>query len=79
MSNHLMQGFKQLAGLLIAWLKEAHDQGHLKENLNFNENRRIFLLNNIPTGLDKIIFLLQLYSFPVVKLQSNMICPMTMR
>jgi len=37
MSNHLMQGFKQLAGLLCAWLGQAEQQGLLKENLNFNE------------------------------------------
>ena len=36
MSNHLMQGFEQLAGLLCAWLKEADQQGQLKENLNFS-------------------------------------------
>jgi TetR/AcrR family transcriptional regulator, transcriptional repressor for nem operon len=37
MSNHLIQGFKQLTGLLCAWLKEADQQGQLKENLNFSE------------------------------------------
>lgn len=37
MSNHLMQGFKQLIELLCAWLKEADQQGQLKENLNFRE------------------------------------------
>ena len=37
MSNHLMQGFKQLIELLCAWLKEADQQGQLKENLNFSE------------------------------------------
>jgi TetR/AcrR family transcriptional repressor of nem operon len=37
MSNHLMQGFKQLVELLCAWLKEADQQGQLKENLNFSE------------------------------------------
>ena len=37
MSSHLMQGFKQLAGLLCAWLEQAEQQGLLKENLNFNE------------------------------------------
>ena len=37
MSNHLMQGFKQFIELLCAWLKEADQQGQLKENLNFSE------------------------------------------
>ena len=37
MSNHLMQGFKQLIELLCAWLKEADQRGQLKENLNFSE------------------------------------------
>ena len=37
MSNHLMQGFKQLVELLCAWLKEADQQGQLKKNLNFSE------------------------------------------
>jgi AcrR family transcriptional regulator len=37
MSSHLMQGFKQLAGLLCAWLEQAEQQGLLKENLKFDE------------------------------------------
>ena len=37
LSNHLMQGFNQLAGVLCAWLEQAEQQGLLKENLNFNE------------------------------------------
>lgn len=37
LSNHLMQGFNQLAGVLRAWLEQADQQGLLKENLNFNE------------------------------------------
>ena len=47
MSNHLMQGFNQLAGLLCTWLEQAEQQGLLKENLNFNEiaNHIIISLN----------------------------------
>ncbi|MGD9412982.1 MAG: TetR/AcrR family transcriptional regulator, partial [Desulfobacterales bacterium] len=37
MSGHLMQGFRQLAGLLYAWLEQAEQKGLLKENLNFHE------------------------------------------
>ena len=37
MSNYLMQGFSQLAGLICAWLEQAEQQGLLKENLDFNE------------------------------------------
>jgi TetR/AcrR family transcriptional repressor of nem operon len=47
MSHHLMQGFKQLVELLCAWLKEADQQGQLKENLNFSEiaNYMVICLN----------------------------------
>jgi hypothetical protein len=34
LSIHLVRGFEQLAGLLCAWLKQADQQGRLKENLN---------------------------------------------
>ena len=37
MCDHLMRGFKQLADLLCTWLKEADQQGQLKENLDFSE------------------------------------------
>jgi TetR/AcrR family transcriptional repressor of nem operon len=37
MSNHLMQGFNHLAELICVWLKEADQQGQLKENLDFTE------------------------------------------
>jgi TetR/AcrR family transcriptional repressor of nem operon len=37
MTDHLMQGFNRLAGLLCAWLKEADEQGVLKDDLNFSE------------------------------------------
>jgi TetR/AcrR family transcriptional repressor of nem operon len=47
MSNHLMQGFKQLVELLCAWLKEADQQGQLKENLNFSE-----IANYVVIGLN---------------------------
>ena len=36
LSSHLMRGFDQLAGLLCAWLKQADQQGRLKENLDFD-------------------------------------------
>jgi AcrR family transcriptional regulator len=47
MSSHLMQGFNQLAGLLCTWLKQAEQQGLVKDNLNFNEiaNYIIIALN----------------------------------
>jgi hypothetical protein len=47
MSNHLLQGFNQLAGLLCAWLEQADQQGLLKTGLNFNEiaNHIIISLN----------------------------------
>jgi TetR/AcrR family transcriptional repressor of nem operon len=47
MSSHLMQGFNQLAGLLCTWLKQAEQQGLVKDNLNFKEiaNYIIIALN----------------------------------
>lgn len=47
MSDHLMQGFNQLAGLISAWLKEADQQGQLKENLDHNQiaNYIVVVLN----------------------------------
>ena len=37
MSDHLLQGFTQLAGLLCTWLQQADQQEMLKEGLNFKE------------------------------------------
>jgi AcrR family transcriptional regulator len=37
MSNHILQGFIQLAGLLCTWLEEADQQGLLKKDLDFQE------------------------------------------
>jgi AcrR family transcriptional regulator len=37
MSEHLLQGFTQLAGLLCTWLQQADRQRMLKEGLNFKE------------------------------------------
>jgi AcrR family transcriptional regulator len=37
MSDRLLQGFSQLAGLLCAWLEQADQQGTLKADLNFKE------------------------------------------
>jgi AcrR family transcriptional regulator len=47
MSSHLMQGFNQLAGLLCTWLKQAEQQGLVKDNLDFKEiaNYIIIALN----------------------------------
>ena len=45
MSSHLMQGFKQLAGLLCAWLEQAEQQGLLKENLNFNKIANFIIIS----------------------------------
>jgi AcrR family transcriptional regulator len=36
LSSHLMRGFDQLAGVLRAWLKQADQQGRLKENLDLS-------------------------------------------
>jgi AcrR family transcriptional regulator len=36
-SDRLLQGFSQLAGLLCAWLEQADQQGTLKADLNFKE------------------------------------------
>jgi AcrR family transcriptional regulator len=44
LSSHLMRGFDQLAGLLCAWLKQADQQGRLKENLNFNAVARYIIV-----------------------------------
>ena len=44
LSSHIMQGFDQLAGLLCAWLKQAHQQGRLKDNLNFNAIARHIIM-----------------------------------
>jgi TetR/AcrR family transcriptional regulator, transcriptional repressor for nem operon len=37
MSNHVLAGFTGFAGLLRRWLKEAEDQGLIKEGLNLSE------------------------------------------
>lgn len=44
LSSHLMQGFDQLAGLLCAWLKQADQQGRLKENLDFDAIARYIIV-----------------------------------
>ncbi|MBT8368778.1 MAG: TetR/AcrR family transcriptional regulator [Deltaproteobacteria bacterium] len=44
LSSHLMRGFDQLAGLLSAWLKQADQQGRLKENLNFDAIARYIIV-----------------------------------
>lgn len=44
LSSHLMRGFDQLTGLLSAWLKQADQQGRLKENLNFDAIARYIIV-----------------------------------
>ena len=44
LSSHLMRGFDQLAGLLCAWLKQADQQGRLKDNLNFDAIARYIIV-----------------------------------
>jgi AcrR family transcriptional regulator len=44
LSGHLMRGFDQLAGLLCAWLKQAYQQGRLKENLDFDAIARHIII-----------------------------------
>ncbi len=72
MSSHLMRGFDQLAGLLRAWLKQADQQGRLKENLNFNAIARYLIValngaaalhvcNRDPAILDQTVNELRFY------------------
>lgn len=51
MSDRVLQGFTQLAGLLCAWLEQADQQGMLKADLNFKEiaNYIIISLNGAAT------------------------------
>jgi AcrR family transcriptional regulator len=44
LSGHLMRGFDQLGGLLCAWLKQAHQQGRLKESLDFDAIARHIII-----------------------------------
>ena len=72
MSDHLLQGFNQLAGLLCAWLEQADQQGMLKADLNFKEiaNYIIISLNGAaalyasgrdPAILDQTVSQLRFY------------------
>ena len=72
LSSHLMRGFEQLAGLLCAWLKQADQQGRLKENLNFDAIARFILValngtaalhacNRDPAILDQTVHELRFY------------------
>jgi AcrR family transcriptional regulator len=72
MSDRLLQGFTQLAGLLCAWLEQADQQGMLKADLNFKEiaNHIIISLNGAaalyassrdPAILDQIVSQLHFY------------------
>ncbi|MGD9054235.1 MAG: TetR/AcrR family transcriptional regulator [Desulfobacterales bacterium] len=72
LSSHLMRGFDQLAGLLCAWLKQADQQGRLKENLNFDAIARYIIValngaaalhacNRDPAILDQTVSELRFY------------------
>jgi len=72
MSDRLLQGFNQLAGLLCAWLEQADQQGMLKADLNFKEiaNYIIISLNGAaalyassrdPAILDQTVSQLRFY------------------
>ena len=72
MSDRLLQGFNQLAGLLCAWLEQADQQGILKADLNFKEiaNYIIISLNGAaalyassrdPAILDQTVSQLRFY------------------
>ena len=72
MSDRLLQGFTQLAGLLCAWLEQADQQGMLKADLNFKEiaNYIIISLNGAaalyasgrdPAILDQTVSQLRFY------------------
>jgi len=72
MSDRLLQGFNQLAGLLCAWLEQADQQGMLKADLNFKEiaNYIIIALNGAaalyassrdPAILDQTVSQLRFY------------------
>jgi AcrR family transcriptional regulator len=45
MSDRLLQGFNQLAGLLCAWLEQADQQGMLKADLNFKEITNFIIIS----------------------------------
>ena len=73
MSDRLLQGFNQLAGLLCAWLEQADQQGMLKADLNFKEiaNYIIISLNGAaalyassrdPAILDQTVSQLRFYT-----------------
>ena len=72
MSDRLLQGFTQLAGLLYAWLEQADQQGMLKADLNLKEiaNYIIIALNGAaalyassrdPAILDQTVSQLRFY------------------
>ena len=72
MSERLLQGFTQLAGLLCAWLEQAEQQGMLKADLDLKEiaNYIIIALNGVaalyassrdPAILDQTVSQLHFY------------------
>jgi len=72
MSDRVLQGFTQLAGLLCTWLAQADQQGMLKPDLNFKEiaNYIIIALNGAaalyaanrdPAILDQTVSQLRFY------------------
>ena len=40
-----MRGFVRLSGLLRAWLREAHQEGMLKEDLDFKEVANFIIIS----------------------------------
>ncbi|MCK4986665.1 MAG: hypothetical protein KAS40_14140, partial [Desulfobacterales bacterium] len=72
MSDRLLQGFNQLAGLLCAWLEQADQQGMLKADLNFKEIANFIIIslngaaalyasNRDPAILDQTVSQLRFY------------------
>ncbi len=45
MSDRLLQGFTQLAGLLCVWLEQSDQQGMLKADLNFKEIANFIIIS----------------------------------
>ncbi len=72
MSERVLRGFTQLAGLLYAWLEQADQQGMLKADLNFKEIANYIIIslngaaalyaaNRDPAILDQTVSQLRFY------------------
>lgn len=72
MSDRVLRGFTQLAGLLYAWLEQADQQGMLKADLNFKEIANYIIIslngaaalyaaNRDPAILDQTVSQLRFY------------------